>query len=308
MLRHAIAHDEFAEASPEHCSGLFAAMRRESICCQQRPCPEEDMEEVRGKYISPAIDQLAFTCPPCNALAKQFWFSVHADPLKSDEKPVVATAETVETLTFSNGNLEEAERDRELKWAEQMASGRPFLEVHREFRNRDVQNVSISYCFSCNEMCLWVYDQLVWPRRAGAPELKPVAPSDVQRECEETSQKLEASPRGAAALLRLAMEKLCKELGVNGESLNEDLAFFLREDVDARVRKVLDAARIIESNAVRPGQIGLGDDRATAETLAGLVNLICEKMIMEPRHLQEVYTKLRDGAQTAMEQRAQGSS
>ena len=266
------------------------------------------MEEVRGKYISPAIDQLAFNCPHCNALARQFWFSVHADPLKSDEKPVVATAETVKTLTFSNGNLEEAERDRKLKWAEQLASGRPFLEVHREFRSRDVQNVSISYCFSCNEMCLWVYDQLVWPKRAGGSEPKPVAPPNVRPECEETSQTLEASPRGAAALLRLAIEKLCKELGVSGESLNDDIAFFVREDVDARVQKVLDAARIIESNAVRPVQIGLGDDRATAETLAGLVNLICEKMIMEPRHLQAVYTKLREDAQTAMEQRAQGSS
>jgi len=60
-------------------------------------------------------------------------------------------------LTF--GDIEEAERERKLTWAEQMASGRPFLEVHREFRNRDVQNASISYCFHCNEMCLWVYDQ-----------------------------------------------------------------------------------------------------------------------------------------------------
>jgi hypothetical protein len=50
-------------------------------------------------------------------------------------------------LTF--GDIEEAERERKLTWAEQMASGRPFLEVHREFRNRDVQNVSISYCFNC---------------------------------------------------------------------------------------------------------------------------------------------------------------
>jgi Domain of unknown function (DUF4145) len=188
------------------------------------------MEEVRGKYVSPAIDQLAFNCPHCDALARQFWFSVHADPLKSDEKPVVATAETVKTLTF--GNIEEAERDRKLKWAEQMASGRPFLEVHREFRNRDVQNVSISYCFNCNEMCLWVYDQLVWPRRAGGPEPKLLAPPNVRCECEETSQTLEASPRGAAALLRLAIEKLCKELGVSGESLKDDIALFVREDVD----------------------------------------------------------------------------
>jgi hypothetical protein len=255
------------------------------------------MEEVRGKYVSPAIDQLAFTCPYCNALAKQFWFSVHADPLKSDEKPVVATAETVKTLTF--GDIEEAERERKLTWAEQMARGRPFLEVHREFRNRDVQNVSISYCFHCNEMCLWVYDQLVWPRRAGDPEPKLHAPPNVRRECEGATQTLEASPRGAAAVLRLTIEKLCKELGVSGESVKDDIAFFVREDVDARVQKVLDAARIIESNAVPPGQIGLGDDRATAETLSGLVNLICEKMIMEPRHLQAVYTKLREGARNA---------
>jgi hypothetical protein len=200
------------------------------------------------------------------------------------------TAETVKTLMF--GDIEEAERERKLTWVEQMASGRPFLEVHREFRNRDVQNVSISYCFNCNEMCLWVYDQLVWPRRAGDPEPELHALSNVRRECEEETQTLEASPRGAAALLRLTIEKLCKELGVSGESLKDDIALFVREDVDAR-------ARIIESNAVRPGQIGLGDDRATAETLSGLVNLICEKMIMEPRHLQAVYTKLREGARNA---------
>jgi hypothetical protein len=264
------------------------------------------MEEARGKYVSPAIDQIAFNCPHCDALARQFWFSVHADPLKADEKPLVATAETVKTLTF--GNNEEAERDRKLKWAEQMASSRPFLEVHREFRSRDVQNVSISYCFNCNEMCLWVYDQLIWPRREGFPEPKLHVPPNVRRESEEASQTLEASPRGAAALLRIAIEKLCKELGVSGESPTDDIAFFVREDVDARVQKVLGAAQIIESNAMRPGQIGLGEDRATAETLSGLVNLICEKMIMEPRHLQEVYTKVREGARTAMEQRAQGSS
>jgi len=128
------------------------------------------MEEARGKYVPPAIDQLAFNCPHCDALARQFWFSVHADPLKSDEKPVVATAETVKTLTF--GDIEEAERERKLTWAEQMASGRPFLEVHREFRNRDVQNVSIDYCCNWYEMWRWVCDQL----GAGGPEPKLDAP------------------------------------------------------------------------------------------------------------------------------------
>ena len=88
----------------------------------------------------------------------------------------------------------------------------------------------------------------------------------------------------------------------------DDIAALIQEDVDARVQKVLDAMRIIESNAVRPGKIGGDDNGATAEALSGLVNLICEKMIMEPRHLQAVYKRLREGALNAMERQAQGSS
>jgi hypothetical protein len=120
----------------------------------------------------------------------------------------------------------------------------------------------------------------------------------MKRNDEDGSQTaLEASPRGAAALLRLAIEKVCEELGESGESPKDDLASFVQEDVDARVQKVLEAMRIIETNAVPPAQIGVGDNRAIGETLSGLVNLICEKMIIEPRHLQAMYTKLREGAQ-----------
>jgi hypothetical protein len=264
------------------------------------------MEEVRGKHVSPAIDQLAFNCPHCHALARQFWFSVHADPLKADEKPVVASAETVKALTF--GDAEEEERDRKMKWAERMVSGRPFLEVHRQFRNRDVQNVSISYCFNCNEMCLWVYDQLVWPRCAGGPEPKLHASPDARRDCEEASQTLDASPRGAAVLLRLATEKLSKELGDWEQGPRTEIAPPFQEEIDARVQNVLDAMRLIENDATPPDQTSVGDDRATAETLSRLVNLICEKMMVEPRHLQALYTKLREGALNAMERPAQGSS
>jgi len=51
----------------------------------------------------------------------------------------------------------------------------------------------------------------------------------------------------------------------------------------------LNVVRVTGNNAVHPGQIKLRDDRKTAETLFGLVNLICEKMITEPEHVTTVY-------------------
>src|SRR5262249_23090121 len=108
-------------------------------------------------------------------------------------------------------------------------------------------------------------------------------------ECEEATQTLEASPRGAVALLRLTIEKLCKELGVSGESAKDDIAFFVREDVEARVQKVLDAADYREqrcaartnrpwgrsSNSRKPigsAQLDLREDDHGAEAPAGSVH------------------------------------
>jgi hypothetical protein len=171
------------------------------------------MEDVRGRYVSPAVDQLAFNCPHCGALAKQFWFVVDARELQKDQTPMIVTAETVKSLK-EESKLGRGKHEKVVKSAEQMASGRPFFEAQfREGSTQDVLNVSISSCFNCQELCLWLYDQLLWPRRAGGPQPNVDLPPDVRRDYEEASTILDASPRGAAALLRLAIQKLCKELG-----------------------------------------------------------------------------------------------
>jgi hypothetical protein len=61
------------------------------------------MEDVRGKYVSPAIDQRAFNCPHCGAFATQFWFSVHADRLSKDNTPVVLTPSKIMELELCRG-------------------------------------------------------------------------------------------------------------------------------------------------------------------------------------------------------------
>ena len=71
---------------------------------------EEMEKDVRERYVSPAIDQLAFNCPHCGALAKQFWFLVDARQLPTDQGSMIITAETVKALKEEEvkalGNLE----------------------------------------------------------------------------------------------------------------------------------------------------------------------------------------------------------
>jgi hypothetical protein len=117
---------------------------------------------------------------------------------------------------------------------------------------------------------------------------------------------LDLSPRGAAALLRLGIQKLCKHLGETGENLNADIAALVKKGLDVRVQRALDVVRVIGNNAVHPGHIDLRDDRATAEKLFGLVNLIAELMISQPKHVQELYESLPEDARKAIERRDGG--
>jgi len=69
------------------------------------------------------------------------------------------------------------------------------------------------------------------------------------------------------------------------------------------VQRALDAVRVIGNNAVHPGEIDLNDDRATAASLFRLLNLIADKMISEPKHVDEVYSSLPQGALDAIQRR-----
>ncbi|OQW39268.1 MAG: hypothetical protein A4S12_02345 [Proteobacteria bacterium SG_bin5] len=120
---------------------------------------------------------------------------------------------------------------------------------------------------------------------------------------EEAGTLLQLSPRGAAALLRLSIQKLCKELGEKGRNIDDDIAALVKKGLDPRVQQALDVVRVIGNNAVHPGQIDLRDDRATAEKLFGLVNLIAEIMISQPKHVADMYESLPQNARDAIKRR-----
>jgi hypothetical protein len=257
------------------------------------------------KYVPPSVRETAFNCPHCGALAKQYWHSVYAD--QNDEKnptPMVFTEG--DGRDWDLKQVEDTEtRAKLLKWVAEMKKERPFFEVVKgsKYSYLNVHNLFISRCFNCKDIALWIHDRLIYPQQGEAPPANPDMPEDIRRDYDEASTILDPSPRGAAALIRLGIQKLCKELGQSGNNINDDIGALVKSGLDPRVQQALDAVRVIGNSAVHPGQIDLRDDRATAETLFRLLNLIVDKTISEPKHVAEVYASLPDGAVKAIEKR-----
>lgn len=260
------------------------------------------MEDVRNKYVPPALSETAFNCPHCGALAKQFWYSSHLEPITKDNTPRFFDPEKSEELRFDH--IEDTDqRQIVIRWATKMSSGRPFMDTHRQSTDYDLYNVSISKCFNCNDIAIWIYNRLVWPRQGTAPLPNPDLPKEIREDYEEASTILDLSARGAAALLRLGIQKLCKHLEETGDNINDDIAALVRKGLDPRIQQALDVVRVVGNHAVHPGQIDLKDDRATAENLFGLVNLITERMISQPKHVKSMYDKLPENVRQAIETR-----
>jgi hypothetical protein len=69
------------------------------------------------------------------------------------------------------------------------------------------------------------------------------------------------------------------------------------------VQQALDSVRVIGNEAVHPGTIDLKDNRETANQLFRLVNFIAQKMLTEPREIDEIYNGLPKDKLKSIEER-----
>jgi hypothetical protein len=128
-------------------------------------------------------------------------------------------------------------------------------------------------------------------------------PDDVKADYTEARSILGFSPRGAAALVRLALQRLMLHLGEKGTNLNDDIGSLVSKGLPIDIQKALDSLRVIGNNAVHPGQIDLRDDLPTAAALFELLNLVVESTITQPKKIQELYSKLPQAALAQIQRR-----
>jgi len=257
------------------------------------------------KSVPPSIKETAFECPHCGAYTTQFWHSLFAIRTSNEHPtPSVPTPAVKDDIAADQEIAEDVKKSC-LEWVDKMLSGLVLLEYHESSRylHHEVHNLYLSECYNCKKFSVWVHDSLVFPRQKASIAPNPDLPDDIIPDFEEAREIVDASPRGAAALLRLCIQKLCKHLGEKGKDLDEDIASLVKKGLNPLVQQSLDIVRVIGNEAVHPGVVDLKDDRDIAMRLFELVNAIAEQMISHPKAVQSMYGKLPEPKRKAIEKR-----
>jgi hypothetical protein len=146
-----------------------------------------------------------------------------------------------------------------------------------------------SQCLHCKGFTLWKDTEMVYPDILIVPPPNEDLPAPIRRDYLEAASIIKKSPRGAAALLRLAVQKLCIHLGEKGSNINDDIASLVKKGLSPKIQKGLDIVRVIGNEAVHPGTIDLSDRPETAIALCSLLNIIAESMLTQPKMIDELY-------------------
>jgi uncharacterized protein DUF4145 len=162
-----------------------------------------------------------------------------------------------------------------------------------KYVNLELANLYLSRCYSCKGFAAWIKDKLFYPfPKATSVSSHEEMPGDVREIFEEAASIVDLSARGAAALLRLAIQILMPHLGEHGKDLNKYIGSLVKKGLEVEIQQALDVVRVIGNNAVHPGVIDLKDDKATALKLFELVNIIVERRIATPKRIAALFGDL----------------
>jgi hypothetical protein len=175
--------------------------------------------------------------------------------------------------------------------------------------NTAVNELDIASCYSCNDFTLWLAKTMIYPRMLPVEAPNDDLDQSIKDDYKEAANIVNLSPRSAMALLRLCVQKLCKQLGKPGKNINDDIKTLVGEGLPIKLQQALDALRVTGNNAVHPGTMHLDDDIERALQLFKFLNLIAQHTITEPKEVEAAYRalpastldaiKTRDGAAPA---------
>jgi hypothetical protein len=258
--------------------------------------------------VTPSVDLVDFSCPYCQAHAAQTWYSLFTREIGGESrKPYLPSSPS--ELHEPHGSITQEMIDQFDAYEKRILAKEIFFDGDHNSRwVMELHNVNISHCFSCKKNALWHNRELVYPRMRVGAEPNPDLDQDIREDIDEARAILDISPRGAAALLRLAVQKLCMQLGEPGKKIDDDIQSLVDKGMDPHLQQAFDTVRVIGNEAVHPGELDLRDDRETALILIDLINIAAHDMISKKKAIAAVYQKLPASKLKGIDDRAKGAA
>jgi len=157
-------------------------------------------------------------------------------------------------------------------------------------------------CDACSDFSIWNIEtdeyglepsgRLIYPEKQTAPLPNSDLSDDCKKDYMEAREIQFKSPRGAAALLRLCIEKICIEKGAKEDKLFDKIGGLINKGIPPLAGKSLDVVRIFANDSVHPAQLRTCDTAEVVDKLFSVVNIIAEHLFTQPRLVEELHDQI----------------
>jgi len=229
---------------------------------------------------SPKFKIKNFRCPRCHAISQQQWF---------DGKLAASTVNNLISHMYYEyrTSITDYEQQAVEKFVQATKNG-----ISKGLECFIPSSFAISTCMSCNDISLWVDEEIVYPKMMLIDPPNNDLDEDIISLYNEAANIYSDSPKGATALLRLALQKILIQVGKEGKSINDDIKELVSEGLSQKIQQALDLLRVVGNNAVHPGQINIDDNSDIAFKLFHILNFIADEMITKPKELDTLYNDI----------------
>ena len=246
---------------------------------------------MQTNYTAPKYNLSAFHCPQCDAYAKQEWIDLLSSPETFNDmfQNLINNLLTTNIYTQIHSNYFS---NLSQSW-------------NTDFNNHLVYMSKMAMCDHCSSYSFWVKEKMVYPKLSSAPMPYPDMPENVKELYNEARLVCEVSSRSAATLLRVSLERLTEYLGEKTGNLNQRISNLKSMGLSERIINSLDIVRIYGNDGAHSNEMNMDgkDSSEIVNKLFWLVNIIVEKVIIEPKVIDDIYLQLPESKRDAIDER-----
>jgi hypothetical protein len=231
---------------------------------------------VNSQNIEPQLGAESFSCPHCNVVAHQDWYSLFLKPENANDLDVL-TPETVTVRTLVQGKGESNDIKEIDQFVERLKKNEVtyVYQKHSQSLKVKMANLHVSGCHSCNAFALWVGGRLVFPYNVEK------TPDLVRQDLEEAAAMLNQSPRGATALMRVCIQKLVPLLQQDGKCLNDYISSLVRKALEVEIQQSMEVLQVLRNDPGQPSNLETKENKEMALRFVDSLKAILERRMLQ---------------------------